>query len=96
MLLPRLDRLPCSVLPRFQPRVRFVWAAIEVNEKRPNALLLTVLFEDRWRVAPARLHIAPGYAEAEADDRFRDLQTMELAVRRSLLYSSMCVVGVSL
>ena len=30
-----------------QPRVSFVWAAFEVNEKRPDDFLLTVLLEDR-------------------------------------------------
>ncbi len=38
-----------------QPRVSFVWAVIEVNDKRPVDFLLTVLFEVRCRVAPARL-----------------------------------------
>ena len=43
-----------------QPRVSFVWAVIEVNEKRPADVLLTVLLEVCLRVAPARLITTSG------------------------------------
>ena len=43
-----------------QPRVSFVWAVFEVNEKRPDDVLRTVLSSDRFWAAPAWLFAASG------------------------------------